>query len=242
MTELAAELGVDLRNNAELESCEITDGKIQSIGIKTSQGTQAVLLNPNDSVVMAGDYHYMDHRILPLQYPQYSPEYWDATVMGPSSVLVYWGLDFTNAPNATHLREQLHAIPHHMLFFDFDMDHHMECCYTTHAKVAKPQFYVNRVSAGDASVAPPGCETMFVLIPTSPNGPSDAIYSTSLRDYVVQHLSEYLQFNLEPFIAFEHLYDKQDFINDYFFVQRQCLRVRQYTAPICVVASPHALQ
>lgn len=225
ITELAAHLGVELRNNVQVDSCELNavgiakqhTGKIQSLGVSTESGSSQIKLNPNDKVILAGDYHHFDQSVMPQQYREYSPEYWDNMTMGPSSLLIYWGFNFNNCPADLNVQERLKALPHHTLFFDSNMDHHMDCVYKNHSEEPNPLFYINRVSAGDDTVAPPGCETMFVLIPSSPNLEFTDQYKQEMRDYVVNRMStEYLGVDLAPYIEFEHLYDRQSFIDDYF--------------------------
>lgn len=217
ITELASQLGVELRNNVQVDTCEVLDGSIQSLGVSTVTGASRIKLNPNDRVVAAGDYHHFDQKVLPLEHRAYSPEYWDNITMGPSSLLIYWGLNFNDCPYDLNVQERLKSIPHHTLFFDSNMEHHMDCVYKTHSEEPDPLFYVNRVSAKDDTVAPPGCETMFVLIPTSPNLEFTDQYKQEMRDYVVHRLSkEYLGFDMEPYIEFQHLYDRQSFVDDYF--------------------------
>jgi phytoene desaturase len=57
---------------------------------------------------------------------------------------------------------------HHNLFFDHELDQHAAELYTTPQWPTKPLFYASAPSKTDKSIAPEGCENMFLLMPTAP--------------------------------------------------------------------------
>lgn len=220
MTDVARKMGVELRNNCTVTGCTTLNNTIDAIQYTELNEPKEIKLSfenhsnlPSDVVVMSGDYHNFDQNVLKEPWREYTAEYWDKVTMGPTCVLLYLGLDFSHHPEQ---QKRLHIIPHHTLFFDTDMDAHLGECYKNHGTVAEPMFYVNRTTAKDSTVAPKDCETMFILIPISPNGPSSQSYTKQLVHYVREHLSKYLKFELWDRVVFEHVYDKEQFVQDYF--------------------------
>ncbi|MCS6819452.1 MAG: NAD(P)/FAD-dependent oxidoreductase, partial [Chitinophagales bacterium] len=91
------------------------------------------------------------------EYRQYSQEYWENRVMSPSALLFYVGVNKT-IPNLLH----------HNLFFDADFEVHAREIYDSPRWPTNPLFYVCCPSKTDGSVAPLGCENIFILMPLAP--------------------------------------------------------------------------
>src|SRR5690606_1144888 len=66
---------------------------------------------------------------------------------------------------------ELEALPHHSLFFTEDWAANFDAIFGSRQKIPSPaSIYVCRPSATDPTVAPPGHENLFLLIPV----PADA--------------------------------------------------------------------
>jgi phytoene desaturase len=76
--------------------------------------------------------------------------------MAPSSLIFYLGIE-----------GKIDHLLHHNLFFDEDLQLHTKEIYETPKWPTKPLFYVCCPSKTDASVAPPDCENLFILMPIS---------------------------------------------------------------------------
>jgi len=116
---------------------------------------------PADVVVGATDLHHVETRLLPEGLRSRSSRWWDRRDPGPSAVLVMLGV-----------RGRLPELAHHSLFFTQDWDAHFDAIHACAGAIPDPaSLYVCRPSATDPSVAPPGTENLFVLVP-APASPS----------------------------------------------------------------------
>ena len=108
-----------------------------------------------DVVVGAVDLHHLETRLLPADLRTYPQEYWDQRDPGPGAVLACLGV-----------RGTLPELPHHSLFFTEDWHANFEAIFGTARRVPDPaSVYVCKPSATDPTVAPPGHENLFVLVP-----------------------------------------------------------------------------
>ena len=155
---LAKELGVEVELEVEVEEIVVgDDGLAKGLKVRSGGGTDSKTLAA-DVVVATGDYHWIEQKCLKeARHRRYSEPYWDKRVMSPGSLLFYLGLN-----------KRLDNLQHHNLFFDEDLDVHCSEIYDEPAWPKKPLFYVCVPSLTDDTVAPEGCENVFVLIPLAP--------------------------------------------------------------------------
>jgi phytoene desaturase len=150
MVKVAKEQGVKFRTNAEVTGFKYSGDRI--VGVTTKKGAFSA-----DIVVAGADYHHVDQNVSAEDKREYSEKYWDKRKMAPSSLLFYLGIK-GEVPNVLH----------HNLFFDHELDQHAAELYTTPQWPTKPLFYASAPSKTDKSIAPEGCENMFLLMPTAP--------------------------------------------------------------------------
>lgn len=151
MVSLAKEMGVEILLNQDVQRIEVTaTGKANKVVTATADFEA-------DVVVGAADYHHVEQQLLPQAYRRYSEKYWDKRVLAPSSIVYYLGVN-----------KKLKNILHHNLFFDQDFKTHADEIYKNPSLPSKPLFYLCAASQTDNSIAPEGCENLFLLIPTAP--------------------------------------------------------------------------
>ena len=150
MVSLAEELGVEIRLNQEVSRIHVEGGRA------TKVITQDAVYDA-DIVVGGADYHHIEQQLLAPELRRYSAGYWEKRTMAPSSLLFYLGVN-----------KRLGNLLHHNLFFDEDFRRHAIEIYEKPQWPEKPLFYVSAPSVTDPSVAPEGCENLFVLIPLAP--------------------------------------------------------------------------
>jgi phytoene desaturase len=108
-----------------------------------------------DVVVGAVDLHHLETQLLPAGLRTYPQPYWDARDPGPGAVLACLGV-----------RGRLPQLPHHSLFFTADWHRNFDAIFGRERHVPSPaSAYVCKPSQTDPSVAPPGSENLFVLVP-----------------------------------------------------------------------------
>ncbi len=150
LTKICEENGVVIHCNAEVKQIRTIDGKAKKVFTSAN-------VYEADVVVAAGDYEHIEQRLLHEDFRQYDETYWESRVMSPSSLLFYLGVN-KKVPN----------LKHHNLFFDADFDTHAKEIYGTPQWPTNPLFYACVPSKTDASVAPEGCENIFLLMPLAP--------------------------------------------------------------------------
>lgn len=197
MVALAEEKGVTLLLNQNVTRIDVVGGKATQV--VTEKGTFEA-----DVVVAGADYHHVDTKLLG-QYRNYSDSYWDKRTLAPSSLLYYLGIN-----------KRIPKLQHHNLFFDEDFKQHAHEIYTQPQWPSKPLFYVSAPSKTDPSVAPEGCENLFLLIPVAPDLKDD---SEEVRDryfqLVMERLEAYVGEEIRPHIVYKRTYAHRDFMSDY---------------------------
>lgn len=116
----------------------------------------AVRRAPASIVVSAADLHHTETRLLDAPYRSYPERSWRRAVPGPSAVLVMLGV-----------RGPIDEIGHHSLLLRRDWEPGLDAVFRGAPTGAATSLYVCRPSATDDTVAPPGCENLFVLVPVS---------------------------------------------------------------------------
>ena len=125
--------------------------------MRTADGDHRIL--HADVVVATADLHHVETTLLPRPLQTYPESWWRRRTSGPGAVLVLLGV-----------RGELPQLQHHTLLFTRDW--HENFGAIREGRVPSPaSSYVCRPSATDPSVAPPGHENLFVLVPV-PSDPS----------------------------------------------------------------------
>ena len=196
MHQLAASLGVTFRFGEAAQSFSIENKQVA--GVMTSGGFCIA-----DAVIAACDYHHAE-TLLPAAHRNYSEKYWSARSMAPSSLLYYIGVN-----------KKIPGLQHHNLFFDAPFEAHADALYTDPKWPAEPLMYVCVPSKTDDSVAPAGCENLFVLIPSAPGLPDDAAIRDRYFDIAIQRIEARTGTLIRDAIVYSRSYAGSDFTADY---------------------------
>jgi phytoene desaturase len=198
MYDLAGELGVEFRFDEEVTTISIQKNAVKEVVTKKNRYTA-------DVVIGGADYHHIETGLLPEEFRTYSKQYWDKRVMAPSCLLYYIGLN-----------KRLNNIHHHTLFFDTSFDVHGKEIYTTREWPSDPLFYMSATSVTDSSVAPEGCENLFLLIPVA-TGLSDD--TEERREFyfnqVIDRLEKQLGQSVREAIIYKKSFAHSDFVSEY---------------------------
>jgi len=197
MVHVAKEQGVDLRMGTPVEHVIVEDGK--AVGVRTPSGEFRA-----DVVVATADYHHVEHDLLEPGDRSYTEGYWDRRVLAPSSLLFYLGFDIS-VPGLTH----------HNLFFDASLDTHAKEIYDAPQWPSQPLMYVSAPSKTDPSVAPPGHENVFALIPIAPGLPDTEEVRQHYRKLVLEKISAHAGIDVASHLMLERSYCINDFKSDY---------------------------
>jgi phytoene desaturase len=108
-----------------------------------------------DVVVGAADLHHLETELLPPLLQTHPERVWPRRSPGPGAVLAMLGVE-----------GRLPQLAHHSLFFTADWDRNFGDIFGEDARIPAPaSIYVCKPSASDPTVAPSGCENLFVLVP-----------------------------------------------------------------------------
>jgi phytoene desaturase len=124
--------------------------------------------------------------------------------MAPSSLIFYLGVE-----------GRVRNLLHHNLFFDRDFRKHAVEIYESPAWPADPLFYVSAPSVTDPSVAPPGCENLFILIPLAPDLPETDAIREKYFEMVMDRIEALTGENIRNRILFKRSFGGTDFKSDY---------------------------
>jgi phytoene desaturase len=197
MVDVATSLGVELRLSEPVEQIQVDGGRVR--GVRTCRAEWRA-----DAVLASADYHHVEHQLVPRAYRQFNDGYWRRRTMSPSSLLFYLGVE-----------GDLGDLPHHTLFFDEDLDAHMEAVYARPAWPRAPLFYACAPSVTDASVAPPGCSNLFLLVPLAPGLADDDGAREKAFDHVMARLEAHVGAPLRDRLRVKRSYAMRDFEADY---------------------------
>ena len=159
---LARDAGATLISSAEVTAITTDrDGESRSsrrpsvTGVRWRDAHGEVHFTAADLVVSGADLHHTETTLLETANQSYPEQWWTKRTSGPGAVIVLLGV-----------RGELPELPHHSLFFTQDWQHNFDAIFGGHPSIPDPaSIYVCKPSATDPSVAPPGHENLFVLVP-----------------------------------------------------------------------------
>ena len=197
MVQLAEEKGVTFLYNQEVQQVEVEQDIAHRV--RTSSGSFEA-----DVVVASADYHHVEKHLLAPNYRSYTEQYWEKRVMAPSCLIFYLGIN-----------KKLQHLRHHNLFFDEDFGPHAHEIYTDPKWPAKPLFYVSAPSVTDTSVAPAGCENLFVLMPVAPGLQDTEELREQYYGLIMNRLEHLTRQEIRSAVVHKRSYAHRDFISDY---------------------------
>ncbi|GAB3706369.1 phytoene desaturase family protein [Spirosoma flavus] len=197
MVSLAEEKGVKILLNQTVQKIEIAKNQVHNV--VTQDG-----IFETDVVVAGADYHHVESKLVDATYRNYSDTYWQSRVMAPSSLLFYLGIN-----------KRVPRLQHHNLFFDENFKLHAQEIYETPRWPSKPLFYASAPSKTDPSVAPEGCENLFLLIPVAPDLTDDEATREHYFDLLMDRLEAYVGEDIRNHIVYKRSYAHRDFKSDY---------------------------
>lgn len=198
MYQLAVEQGVIFEFNQNVKEIQVQKNAAKQV-ITDSRSFQA------DVVIGGADYHHIEMQLLPEAARTYTSDYWSKRVMAPSCLLYYVGLN-----------KKLKNISHHSLFFDTSFEVHGKEIYTTKEWPSDPLFYMSATSVTDNTVAPEGCENLFLLIPVATGLTDD---SEERRQYyfdrIITRLEQQIGQSVKDAIVYQKSFAHSDFVSEY---------------------------
>lgn len=197
MKEVAERQGVSFHFNHEVQKINTENGKVTSI---TVNGESYEF----DAVIASSDYHHTE-TLIPKSQRNYNEAYWKTRTFAPSCLIYYLGI-----------RGEIPHLKHHTLFFENELDNHIDCIYINKKWPAKPLFYACCPSKTDPEVAPEGCDNLFLLLPLAPGIHDEEStrekYLMEMLERIEKHTGDA---DLISRIEYKRSYCVSDFISDY---------------------------
>lgn len=194
---LAKFFGANIKTNIEVKKIIIKNGK--AIGVKTSKGD--IL---GDIILANADYHHVETALLPKPYQSYPESYWSKKTIAPSAFIIFLGLN-----------KKIKNLTHHNLFLDNDWKEHFNAIFDTPNWHEKPSYYVCCPSKTDSSVAPPGKENLFILVPVAPGLKDTEKTRKEYAKRILEHLESLTGETISDNIEVMRIFSQTDFIQDY---------------------------
>lgn len=197
MESLALELGVMIHTNAEVSQIEVNNSNAKSVVVNSKSIS-------TDYIVASGDYNFVEQNLLEQQYRNYTQSYWEKRTFAPSCLIFYIGVS-----------KKIKKLEHHNLFFDADFDGHAKEIYRTKEWPKDPLFYVCCPSKTDDTVAPEGCENLFVLVPIAPGIEDREDVREEYFAKVIARVEQHCDDTIANHVIYKKSYCVNDFIEDY---------------------------
>ncbi|QIX62767.1 phytoene desaturase [Hymenobacter sp. BT18] len=197
MAQLAQERGVRLEYNTPITQIVVEKGR--ATGVQTTKGFRAA-----DVVVAGADYHHAEQQLLAPEWRTYDENYWQKRTMAPSSLLFYLGVN-----------KRLPKLRHHNLFFDEDFSLHAHEIYEEPQWPSRPLFYACAPSQTDPSVAPEGCENLFLLVPVAPDLADPEETRERYYHLLMDRLESHCGTSIRDAVVYKRSYAHQEFGQDY---------------------------
>ena len=197
MVSLAKEKGVKIKLSEPVTHI-LVEGK-SATKVITEKGEYEV-----DVVVGGADYQHIEEKLLTSETRNYDNNYWDKRTMAPSSLLFYLGVN-----------RRIDKLTHHNLFFDEDFNLHAQEIYEDPKWPSKPLFYASAPSKTDNSVAPEGCENLFILIPIAPDLEDNNSIREKYYTIVMDRLEAYVGHDIRNHVVYKRSFAVDDFKSEY---------------------------
>lgn len=197
MASLAQKMGVKIVLNHEVTGFGLKKRKIDHVVTDSK-------IWPADLVVSNADYHFTETQLLPIDRQQYPQSYWRRRVMAPSAYLIFLGL-----------KKKLKNVRHHTLILDPEWNRHFDQIFHQPAWPDHPSYYVCTPSVTDASVAPPGKENIFILVPIATDLNDNDGQRDAYCHKIIKHLETILGQDISRHILVKRVFSQRDFIERY---------------------------
>jgi phytoene desaturase len=158
-----------------------------------------------DLVVSNAPVHHTEGAMLPPSLRAYSKRYWETRTLAPSALIIYLGV-----------KGRIESLTHHNLLFSPDWKTNFAEIFDRPAWPTQPSLYVCAPSVTDPSVAPPGHENLFVLVPIAPGLEYDDASLEAYSDKTLQLIEREMGVpDLRERIVYKRLFSSKDFRHRY---------------------------
>ena len=197
MKKVAEKQGVVFHFNQSVERINVANNQTNSLIINGEE-------HFFDAVIASSDYHHTE-TLLDAEYRNYSESYWNSRTFAPSCLIFYLGIN-----------QEIPNLKHHTLFFENDLDEHIDSIYGYKKWPDNPLFYACCPSKTDHNVAPKGKENLFLLMPLAIGIDDDESTREKYLHLMLSRIEKLTGiFDLKQKIEYKRSYCVSDFASDY---------------------------
>ncbi len=196
---LARASGVEVRTQAPVERILVERGR--AVGVRLESGEELTA----DAVVSNADPRWTDEQLLPAGSRDRSAGYWRRRTLAPSAFILFLGV-----------KKKFEGLRHHSLLFTEDWKKNFMEIFERPAWPEDPSLYVCAPSVTDPSVAPPGHENLFVLVPIAPGLADHAEAREAYAQKILRMMEEHMGFaGLRENLVLQRSFCVSDFASRY---------------------------
>ncbi len=189
--------GVEFHCNEPVTRIE-TDGK-RVTAVQTALGRYKA-----DVIVSNADYAHTETLLDNAKTRQFTPRYWERRTLAPSAFILYLGV-----------RGELPQLVHHNILFGPDWTAHFRDIADHPGWPRTPSLYICNPNKTDASVAPPGHENLFVLVPVASGLTETPESRRAYGDFVIGYVEKTLGVSFADRIVLREDFSVPDFAARY---------------------------
>lgn len=197
LTSIAKEKGVRIITNTSVEKIIVSNNTAVAVQAKSKT-------YPADVVISNADYVFTENSLLEKKYQTYPKNYWNKRTIAPSAFILYLGIN-----------KKVKSLKHHTLSFANDWEHHFDQIFAEHVYPDSPSFYICTPSKTDQSVAPKGCENMFILVPVSPDIKDTPEKRDEYARFILREVEKLLGESIRENILVQRIFSVNDFKTEY---------------------------
>lgn len=200
--------GVTYRLNTEIAEIVTEQGRATGVRLATGEFVAA------DLVVSNADIHHTETKLLQKSEDrQRSDAYWQKRTLAPSAFILYLGL-----------KDKVPSLTHHNLLFSPDWSKNFSEIFDHPQWPSDPSLYVCAPSVTDPSVAPPGQENLFVLVPMAAGLSYTDDELKAYADKILLLMEAEMDIpNLRERIVYQRIFCTKDFSDRYYSYQGTAL-------------------
>ncbi len=200
MASLARSLGVKIKLAEPVESLELEGRRVKAVHtVHDRYEADAFVVNADFADWMT---HHVPHQLR----RRWSDASIEKKKFSCSTFMLYLGIEGV-----------YDDLPHHNIHISRQYEQNLHEIETTHQLSSDPSFYVQNASVTDPSLAPPGCSTLYVLVPVTHQHKNVdwATAADGFRDQTLERMSQIGLGDVRRRIRFEHRITPDDWKNDY---------------------------
>lgn len=197
MAKLVIQRGGTLLCQREVTGLTVEAGRVTEV--RTAQGNVAA-----DLVLNCADYAWSETHLLEPPWQTYKKPYWEKKVFAPSMFLVFLGVN-----------RSLSDLEHHNLYFSADWDRHFDQIFKTPGWPENPCYYLSAITKTDPTMAPPGSENLFLLVPVAPGLDDNDEFRTQYLEKLLDHVKATTGQDLRLGLESVRVFGPRDFQTDY---------------------------